>query len=475
MTKFFGVLLAAALLFWMATALFSGAADAASGTGTPGTAPGSADAISSAPGAVSKEAPGGEHSGEGGGSAAPRLSRSGVRLHIFKDGEMDFQLLRSFGADFYGGGTPGEILLAAEDIADGDPASWQASFATLGARLEADGESRLAKGNRISARDSFFRAASYYRAAEYYGDQLDEATRALGMSCRETFLKALKLSGWYVEDLRIPFGDGFLPGYFIRSGAPGERRRTLLAQSGFDGTAEEMFFAAGRAALERGYNVLLFEGPGQAGLRRFVPGSTFVPDLGPVGRTLLDTVRARSDVDGTQVILYGASFGGYFALSAALGEPRLAAVIANSPLLDMNAYAVATMGEQVAAQFEANDLSVEDLKALPPEAMPPKYRLSLLNLCLRFGEPSVKTMLHRLKDFHISPEQLATLSMPALGMVSAGEGAIPLEQSRAFAAAAPKATLHVFERESGANAHCQLDNPPLSAAVLFDWLDEQLR
>ncbi len=141
----------------------------------------------------------------------------------------------------------------------------------------------------------------------------------------------------------------------------------------------------------------------------------------------------------------------------------------------MSAYAVATMGEQVAAQFEENDLSVEDLKALPPEAMPPKYRLSLLNLCLRFGEPSVKAMLHRLKEFHISPEQLATLSMPALGMVSAGEGAIPLEQSRAFAAAAPKATLHVFERESGANAHCQLDNLPLSAAVLFDWLDEQLR
>ncbi len=49
------------------------------------------------------------------------------------------------------------------------------------------------------------------------------------------------------------------------------------------------------------------------------------------------------------------------------------------------------------------------------------------------------------------------------------------DTTRAFAAAPPKTTLHVFERESGANAHCQLDNPPLSAAVLFDWLDERLR
>lgn len=49
------------------------------------------------------------------------------------------------------------------------------------------------------------------------------------------------------------------------------------------------------------------------------------------------------------------------------------------------------------------------------------------------------------------------------------------DTTRTFAAAPPKTTLHVFERESGANAHCQLDNPPLSAAVLFDWLDERLR
>jgi len=148
MTKCFGLLLAMALLFSV-RAFFSGAAFAMPGTDAPqgaGAAPG-LDAAS--------HEPAGDH--QSGESTAPLLSRSGVRLHVFKDGEMDFQLLRSFGADFYGGGTPGEILLAAEDIADGDPASWQAAFAALAARLEADGEARLAKGNRISARESLGR------------------------------------------------------------------------------------------------------------------------------------------------------------------------------------------------------------------------------------------------------------------------------------------------------------------------------
>jgi hypothetical protein len=81
---------------------------------------------------------------------------------------MDFQLLRSFGADFYGGGTPGEILLCRGGHADGDPASWQASFRgppAPGWRPTARAVWPRATG--ISARDSFFRAASYYRAAEY--------------------------------------------------------------------------------------------------------------------------------------------------------------------------------------------------------------------------------------------------------------------------------------------------------------------
>jgi len=59
------------------------------------------------------------------------VARSGVRLSLFTDSEMDFQILRSLGADGSGGGTAGEILLAARQIEDGNPASWSGVFLSL--------------------------------------------------------------------------------------------------------------------------------------------------------------------------------------------------------------------------------------------------------------------------------------------------------------------------------------------------------
>ena len=406
------------------------------------------------------------------------LSRSGQRLHVFSDAEMDFQILRGFGADTGGGGTIGEILMAAGDIVDGNPVSWSKAFRSLAERLENDGEARLGLGHRVSARESFLRAASYYRAAEYYGDPLSADTARWGMKCRETFLKGMELSQWKVEAVFIPSGtDGdFYPGYMITAcGRPGERRKTLIAQSGFDGTAEEMYFGIGKAALERGYNVLLFEGPGQTGKRRFHPDSVFVPDLGPTVRAVTDFAAGHPEVNPKQVALYGASFGGYFALSGALGESRLAALIVNSPLLDMEEYLFASMGPRTVEMFLKDDLSVEDLRTIPEKDLPLKFRFSLLNMCLRFGKPSVKAFLESLSSFRIPGNDLQNLAMPALGLVSSGEGSVPVSQAQRFEKTAPRAAIHIFTEESGANAHCQLDNSPLSAAVALDWLDELLR
>ncbi len=115
------------------------------------------------------------------------VARSGIRLSLFTDSEMDFQILRSLGADAAGGGTAGEILLAARQIEDGNPVSWSEAFLSLAERLEKDGAARLERGPTVSARESFLRASSYYRAAEYYGDPLSPDTRSWGMKCRRPF------------------------------------------------------------------------------------------------------------------------------------------------------------------------------------------------------------------------------------------------------------------------------------------------
>ncbi|NLD95651.1 MAG: alpha/beta hydrolase, partial [Synergistaceae bacterium] len=100
---------------------------------------------------------------------------------------------------------------------------------------------------------------------------------------------------------------------------------------------------------------------------------------------------------------------------------------------------------------------------------------SLLSLCVRYGKPSVKETLDVMRDFRLREDQLRSLNIPALGLVSEAEGTVPLAQAKRFAELAQKAALHIFTEESGANIHCQLDNMPLSWAVALDWLDEQFR
>lgn len=398
-------------------------------------------------------------------------ARGSVRLRGFRDAEMDFQIIRSIGADVCGGGAIGEILIAREAIADGDPSGWTPAFANLAERVERDGTDRLARGHAISARDAFLRAASYYRAAEYYADPRTDRAKTNGLRCREAFLAAARLLPGGVEDLRIPFGEAPLPGYFLRAASDDVARPTVLMMSGYDGTSEEMFFEAGRAGLERGYNVLLFDGPGQTGMRRFVPDSAFIPDYGPVIRAVIDHVISRKDVDAKRVALYGVSMGGYLALSGAIGEDRLAALVLNSPILNLHEYMTAFMPLKADSRDE---LSLGELASLPNKAIPWAMRTSGMNFIRRYGATTFSGAMKTLEAFDVRA-RLKDLKAPSLALACRGEGNVPIRLAREFAATSPRpVTLRIFEHPSGANMHCQLDNLPLSAAVIFDWLDENL-
>ncbi len=62
-----------------------------------------------------------------------------------------------------------------------------------------------------------------------------------------------------------------------------------MAFGGFDSGAEEMYFQLGAAGAARGWQVVLFDGPGQTGCMRRNPTMTYRPDYeAPVGAVLDD-------------------------------------------------------------------------------------------------------------------------------------------------------------------------------------------
>ena len=80
-----------------------------------------------------------------------------------------------------------------------------------------------------------------------------------------------------IEPVEIPYEGKTLPGYLHRVDGSARKRPLLILNTGFDGSAEEMHWSGARAAVERGYTVLVFDGPGQFGpLHR--DGLAFRPD-----------------------------------------------------------------------------------------------------------------------------------------------------------------------------------------------------
>lgn len=405
------------------------------------------------------------------------MQRGSTRVAGFADAEMDYQLIRQLGAARYGGAAVGECLALAQRIQNGMPASWVAEFSAAAQRQETDAQARALRGHAISAREQYLVACNSYRAAEYYCGVLNPEHARLGRKSRECFLAAVR--GQDVEEVSFPFGGTPLPAYYVRtSSQPGGKYdrpgKTLLLISGYDGTLEETWLSYGLAALERGYNLLLFTGPGQMDTLRIHPGIAFIPEYEQVGRMALDYVLMRCETDPNRVALMGISFGGYFATRIAAHEPRVRALIANSPIVDLHAYMTSFAGFDPALLPDAEDVRLEDIDNIPDSAIPPLTREMMRNLIVRLGQTSFRQAYLRLRDFRVDDASLRNIRCPSLALVGAGEGAEPLAQSEHFLRCVDGPVLrHVFTVEEGAEGHCQTGNLAYSAAVSMDWLDEQ--
>ncbi|MFH2124604.1 MAG: alpha/beta hydrolase [Pseudomonadota bacterium] len=400
------------------------------------------------------------------------LERSTTRVQGFENSEMDFQLIRQLGSCATGGASIGQCLNLASKINNGSPKSWVEEFANLACQQEAEAQQRLTKGHKISGGELYLMACNNYRAAEYYSSCTDPRHRQLGLFSRQCFLKAIDNLTYHLVIPQIVLGEHTLPVYFFTPTEQTQDEKTLLIVSGFDGSMEEEFMARGIAALQRGYNVLLFAGPGQMDSYRFTPGSSFIPDFERVLKPVLDWLVTRKEVDQKRIALLGISFGGYFATRAAAHEPRISALIANSPIIDLHSYMAAFAGFDPALMPDEEDFTVNDLPEMPDAIMDEQMKLMSENLITRFGRGSMKKTFQFMREFQVS-DKLRDIKCPSLALVGAGEGEEPEKQLQAFAqGAGGKVDTFRFTAAQGADSHCQVGNLSYSAGIVLDWLDE---
>src|ERR1700678_4101228 len=164
-----------------------------------------------------------------------------------------------------GGALFGEVIAIAKNIKSGDYDSWYDAHNAFADRLADEAEGQLKKGHKISARDNFLRASNYYRSAEFFRHANPNDPRVKRAFERTTacYRQAAALFTPAIEAVEIPYEGTTLPGYFHPADASGTPRKTLILNNGFDGSPEEMHWMGARAAVERDFNVLVFDGPGQ--------------------------------------------------------------------------------------------------------------------------------------------------------------------------------------------------------------------
>jgi alpha-beta hydrolase superfamily lysophospholipase len=252
----------------------------------------------------------------------------------------------------------------------------------------------------------------------------------------------------------------------------------VIMHTGFDGSAEEMHFMGARAAVERGYNALAFDGPGHFGpLHR--EGLTFRPDWENVVTPVVDFALRRPEVDARRIVLMGHSLGGVLAPRAAAFEKRLAACIANDGIYD---YAAATILARVPlaerAVFE-QQLKAEHAPEID-EALAgvmetnPTVRWALSQGMYAMGAATPRQYGAASLAYNLRDGVAEVISCPTL-VCDAEDDLFFIGQPQVLYdhLTCRKAILR-FTRAEGAGLHCEYDGLRLALGRIFDWLDETL-
>ncbi len=389
-----------------------------------------------------------------------------------KDELLDAQLLRTVGSAPYGGADVGECLSTAARIKGADLDSWHNEWVSTAAATQTLAERALESGRTETARHAFLRASSYFRTAGVMllAPPADERLVRAYAGQTVAFRRAAALFAQPPEIVDIPFDGTPLPGYHFRPDADPRRRATVLLVGGYDGTAEELYFFNGVAALARGYNVLAFDGPGQ-GAALLDLGLPLRSDFERVVTAAVDYLGTRSDTDPARIAAIGLSLGAHLAPRAASVEHRLAACIADCGSYDLFAAARQRVPGPLASALDGGSGARTAVlrRILKTLAANPTGGWALRRGQLVHGVDDPLDYLRSLRDFTLQG-RAGSIRCPTLVCHAEGDD-ISESAPRVYAELTCEKELLRFTAAEGAGDHCEAGARTLYHARTFAWLD----
>ncbi len=391
---------------------------------------------------------------------------------ILEHPDFEFKLFRQLGLASYGASTLGECFSAAHGMKLWDLPGWVREWSHLASTAQAQAEKSLEKDHTTTASEHFLRAANYFHTAEYYAIIGEEDNVTLGLKSKECFQKALSFLPWKLESVDLGTNGHIYPSYFLRPDHSGAPRPTVMIVAGVESAGEEQYFYHGISALRRGYNVLLFQGPGQAGVLRLNPDSHVQPDYEIPLQVALDFLHDRLEVDDDRVALIGNGLGSYFATRVTAFDPRVKALIVNPPSINLHDSFVKSLGPRALIV----DVDYHALNEVPPSLMRSDLKLLVLNMCRRFGVSHLQALI-RVTEAYKVEDLLYRIHCPTLAICGEKADEEMVRQAETFCNGVRNedSTLVRLPNLHEADVRNHFSNLPLLNQHVFDWLDERFQ
>jgi hypothetical protein len=360
-----------------------------------------------------------------------------------------WQVTRIIGLIDFGAANFTEIMEVVQRITPRDEESWHREWHRMGELVLAMARRAEAADNRVSARNCYSRATQYFRLSHFFLTGKDRRKLPTLRRMQDCFEAAGRYFTPPLEVVAVPYEGLRLRGYFLPALDVTGPAPTLIYLNGADSLSEEVYFTAGRAAQEFGYNFLMFNAPG-VGLTLYELGLPTRPDCEKFVSPVVDYLEQRSEVDRERIGLIGESFAGYLLPRAAAMEKRIRAVAVWSPIYEWN---------------------VEPLWQVAPLA----FKEHLVHL---FGARDEQDLFAKTRAYTLEgvAGQLACPSYLLQGSEDwiihrAIEAALRIARE-----AKGPATVRIVERDEGVGGvcHCQKDNLHVAHLETFNWFAETL-
>jgi pimeloyl-ACP methyl ester carboxylesterase len=364
----------------------------------------------------------------------------------------------------------GESIAAARGIVNADIYSWRKQWLATADRIYALAVKFEGEGQNISAQAAYFRASNYYRTAGFFLDEKKDRADSISIWQKsvDAFKKGISFDS-AISEVQIPYEQTTLPGYLIKSEI--ENAPLLIIQTGFDGTKEEIYFESGMAARQRGYNVLVFDGPGQgAAIKK--QNLPFRYDWEKVITPVVDYALELGFIDKDKVALLGISMGGYLAGRAVAFEHRITACIVNGGIYDFSENLYKSMPQEAIQLITKNPARFNQILEGQMAKNVGTYWF-YQNAMWTMDAATPADVMAAVKLYTLKGV-VQNIKCPMLVVDSEADAFLKGQPQIVYVLLKSPKTLLKFSAETTAQAHCQMGANAISNESIFAWLDKTL-